>query len=476
MAERRPLFRTLSARLTAWYAVSSFALMLALASVLFVSLERGLAHENDELIEDRMAHLRSLFAERSVDESDVRRFVDSAGVSRKADVLYVRILSADGSTRLVTQGIPQFLETAEFPLPGGRTTWSGERPPGSPTWRLGADSFTWGAGGPPVVCQIAVDRHDDEAILERYLRRVCIALGIAAAASVVIGQVIARRELAPLREIGDAARRVRSTRLGERIDGSRYPEEIAALAARFNEMLGHLEESFARLSQFSGDLAHELRTPIQALRSQFDVALSQSRSAEEYRETVASGLEDCVRLAEIVDRLLFLARAEDPRTQVRREAVDLGAELEAIREFWEPVAAEKGVAISVDAGAGCPAHADRALLQRAVGNLVSNAITHTPRGGRVSVSAASRDGGAVIAVSDTGPGIPLEAQARVFDRFFRVDAARTGNGFDADAPQHVGLGLAIVKSIVTLHGGTVTLQSVPGEGTTVALWIPGASV
>ncbi|MCG3135460.1 MAG: Adaptive-response sensory-kinase SasA [Planctomycetes bacterium] len=471
MAEGGPLFRTLAARLTFWYAATSSLLLLALASVIHVSLVRGLAHENDELIEDRMTHLRALLADAVVDEGDVRRYVDSAGVARKADVLFVRILGADGRPRMETAGMPEFLGAEAFPPPGARDTWDGPRPRGVPTWRVGSDRLRWGAAGPFVTAQIAVDRHDDEAMLDRFLRRVGLVLAVAVAASVLVGQVIARRGLAPLREIGEAASRVRATKLGERLDASRWPDEIATLAGRFNDMLGNLEESFARLSQFSGDLAHELRTPLQALRSQLDVALSQPRSADEYRETIHSGLEDCVRLAEIVDRLLFLARAEDPRTQVVKEPLDVAREFEAIREFWEAAAGDKGVAISADAPPGAVVHADRALFQRAVGNLVSNAITHTPRGGSVTVSAVRRDGACVVAVSDTGPGIPPEAQARVFDRFFRVDAARTAPGTEG-GPLHVGLGLAIVKSIVTLHGGTVRLRSAPGAGTSVELAFP----
>jgi two-component system heavy metal sensor histidine kinase CusS len=228
-------------------------------------------------------------------------------------------------------------------------------------------------------------------------------------------------------------------------------------------MLDRLEESFARLSRFSADIAHELRTPVYNLRGEVEVAVAKPRSPEEYREVLGSNLEECGRLAHLIDRLLFLARAENPETQITREPCDLGRELATVCEFYELSAREKGVGLAVAAGKTVQADLDRPLFQRAVGNLIANALAHTPPGGTVTLTATGDETSARVEVADTGPGIPAEHLPHVFDRFYRADHSRSS------ANGRVGLGLAIVRSITELHGGTVEIASEVGRGTRVRL-------
>jgi two-component system heavy metal sensor histidine kinase CusS len=229
-------------------------------------------------------------------------------------------------------------------------------------------------------------------------------------------------------------------------------------------MLDRLEQSFDRLRQFSADIAHELRTPVNSLRVGIEVALGKPRTAEEYREVLGSGLEECGRLAGMIDSLLFLARAENPRTVIDTEEVDVGEELAKVRDFYETAAAEAGVRLSVVMGGDVRARLNQPLFQRAVTNLVANALRHTPAGGAVTLTAA-RDGVTRVEVADTGSGIPASHLPHVFDRFYRVDQARTSGG--------TGLGLAIVRSIVELHGGAVEITSEEGKGTRVVMTLPG---
>jgi two-component system heavy metal sensor histidine kinase CusS len=253
--------------------------------------------------------------------------------------------------------------------------------------------------------------------------------------------------------------------LHERVNPARWPRELTALATAFDQMLDRLEKSFARLSQFSADLAHELRTPINNLMGEADLALSRVRAPDEYRRVLESSLEEFAKLARTIDGLLFLARAEHPETQVQRAALDARKEIDAVREFYDAMAQDQGVDVRCEGDAAL--HADPLLLRRAVSNLLSNALQYTPRGGRVVMSAAaSPDGGAVVRVTDSGVGIEPEHLERIFDRFYRVDPARSR------FPRGVGLGLAIVKSIMDLHRGLVTVQSEPGKGTTVSLQFP----
>jgi two-component system heavy metal sensor histidine kinase CusS len=248
------------------------------------------------------------------------------------------------------------------------------------------------------------------------------------------------------------------------VDG--LPAELRPLASTFNEMLDRLEESFTRLSRFSADIAHELRTPVNNLRGEVEVALTKLRSVEEYRDVLGSCLEEFGRLSQLIESLLFLARSENAQTALSKGPVDVREELTKVHEFYEAAAAEAGVTLSVAAQEPVTACLNRTLFQRAVGNLVANALAYTPSGGNVSLS-ATREGDAVrVTVSDSGQGIPPEDLARVFDRFYRVDRARSS------ASGGSGLGLAIVKGIVLLHGGKTDITSELGRGTRVSLVFP----
>lgn len=280
----------------------------------------------------------------------------------------------------------------------------------------------------------------------------------------VIGYQIARQGIRPVEQIAATARRITSTNLRERIESSGYPSELASLAETFNDMLERLEESFERVSRFSADIAHDLRTPVNNIRGEAEVALARARSADEYRDVLESSLEEAVRLSDLIGDLLFLARAEDPLKHLQRQRMDVAELLGTVREYYDSSALDSGITLNTSVGAEpISAELDRSLMLRAVSNLVSNAIAHTPRGGTVTLKAIADVDGVRIDVSDTGSGIPAEALSRVFDRFFRVDPSRSKSSGGS------GLGLAIVQSIMTLHGGTAAVVSELGHGTTVTL-------
>ena len=268
----------------------------------------------------------------------------------------------------------------------------------------------------------------------------------------------------PLDAMARKAQHVSAERLHERMGGEPWPTELAILASAFDDMLLRLEESFSRLTAFSADLAHDLRTPLTNCMGEVEVALSQPRTPEEYRAILESALEELTRLARMVESLLFLARADNARPIISKVSMDARRELESMAELYDAVAQEKAVALACS-GAGT-LDADPTLLRRALGNLLSNAIRHTPPGGRVLLDAREEDGGAVLCVRDTGPGIPAEDLSRIFDRFYRSPRSRTSN------PQGLGLGLAIVKSIMGLHGGRVEIRNAPEGGAVVRLIFP----
>jgi two-component system heavy metal sensor histidine kinase CusS len=230
-------------------------------------------------------------------------------------------------------------------------------------------------------------------------------------------------------------------------------------------MLDRLEDAFTRLSQCAADLAHELRTPINNLRGEAEVALSRCRTTAEYQEVLQSSLEEFERLSRMIDGLLFIARADNPCTAVERVRFDARQEIEAVREFYEALSGERGVEVACEGQADLSA--DPLMFRRAVGNLLANALRHTRAGGRVRLTVRpSGEGGIELQVQDNGGGITPADLPRVFDRFFRADSAR------ASKERGTGLGLPIVQSIMRVHGGTAHVRSAAGEGTTVTLQFP----
>jgi two-component system heavy metal sensor histidine kinase CusS len=263
--------------------------------------------------------------------------------------------------------------------------------------------------------------------------------------------------------VAETARHIESTTLNERIHAEGYPAEVRVLAQAFNAMLERLEESFARLSRFSADIAHELRTPVSNIRGEAEVALARIRTPDEYTEVLGSCLEESVRLSELIESLLFLARSESPGEHLKRTRQDIGLLLADLQDYYDAKAADLGVTLTANAAPGLLADVDRTLLQRSLANLVSNALAHCSPGDRVQLTAQRQEGSIRIDVLDSGSGIPVDALPRVFDRFYRADPARSRNSGGA------GLGLAIVRQIVFLHGGDVHIASEAGRGTTVSV-------
>jgi two-component system heavy metal sensor histidine kinase CusS len=460
---------SLAARLTAWYAGSAFALVLVTSGFLYWALVQNLDREDQQELHDPVRSIRMLLLNGPTDPAAVRRAAEW-GFAARPRLVHLRILDAAGGTVAETPGMAGLLPPAAFPPPVPAdvepTNEIDHRADGRPFRLVAAEAKAGSAGGPTFVLQAALDQSPEEELLVEFRRRAAWALGLALVACAVGGHLIARRGVRPLAAITAAAGRVRPTALAERIDPAGLPAELHALARTFNGMLDRLEESFGRLARFSADIAHELRTPVNNLRGGVEVALGQSRNLDEYRDVLGSALEECDRLSRTIDGLLFLARAEHPAKQIDREPVELGRELRTVCEFYEAAAAEAGVQLAVVADGPVLADLDRALFQRAIGNLVANAIAHTSSGGAVTLSAVANDDAVRVEVADTGRGIAAEHLPHLFDRFYRADPARTS------AAGHVGLGLAIVKGIADLHGGQLTVESNIGRGTKFTLHFP----
>jgi two-component system heavy metal sensor histidine kinase CusS len=228
-------------------------------------------------------------------------------------------------------------------------------------------------------------------------------------------------------------------------------------------MLGRLEASFEQLSRFSADVAHEFRTPVNNLVAAASVTLARARSSSEYQDTLAVIVEEGERLTRMISSMLFLARADNAKQAVHKEALSTGAEFSKLREFFEALAEQRGVTIVTEGDV--PLDADPMLLRRALSNLLENALQHTRAGGEVRLAAAQTPQAVRISVTDSGDGIAPEHLPHLFTRFYRADPSRA-------ASERSGLGLAVVKTIAELHGGTVQVESTPGQGTRVTIAFP----
>ncbi|MEY2528669.1 MAG: two-component system, OmpR family, heavy metal sensor histidine kinase CusS [Verrucomicrobiota bacterium] len=319
-------------------------------------------------------------------------------------------------------------------------------------------------GGQTYTIQLAQDRSADDRFMKQFAGLLAAVLALGILASALIAITVTKRGLRPLGEMTRALKRVGPKQLHERVTAVGWPRELQPLAVAFDDMLDRLEDSFTRLSQFSADLAHELRTPIANIRGEAEVALTRSRTADEYREVIESAVAECQRLSHVVDNLLFLARTEAAEGHIHPAPFAGRPAIEKIAEFYEPIAEEQKLTITCT-GEG-DVLADEMLFGRAVSNLLENALHHTPGGGTILISIAQSPARSEISVRDTGSGIAEEHLPRVFDRFYRADPSRASDG--------LGLGLALVKSITDLHGGSATITSRIGTGTTVTLAFPNA--
>jgi two-component system, OmpR family, heavy metal sensor histidine kinase CusS len=315
----------------------------------------------------------------------------------------------------------------------------------------------------PLRALVALDVSHHVHFLGRVRTSLWIGVSLAAALAALLGWLAARQGLAPLARVTATARRLSAEQLGERISERDAPAEVRELAEAFNGMLDRLETSFRQLGHFSADIAHELRTPVSNLMTETEVALSRARSAEEYRETLHSNLEEFDRLARMIGDMLFLAKADNGLLPRPAEAVALETEARALLEFYDALAEENGVQLRLTGTA--TVGGDRLMLRRALSNLLSNALRHTAAGGTIDIRIAQEDGHAILTVSNPGPPIPEDQLPLLFDRFHRVDSSRAGHGEGA------GLGLAITRSIAEAHGGSVEISSAD-HITTFAMRLP----
>lgn len=448
------------------FALVSLVVLSGMGAYLYASLEELFAQRDAAELIGKAALVRHILAEvpSGSDLMQAKDPLEHVVVGHPA--LRLSVFDEDSTPLLALPAQPPLVLDPPRAIPADAALAPNQVVTTGPMRMLAAWSRIADGRDAPVQIVLTLDRADQLRLLAYYRRNLIFGILVGALLAAGMGLLIARRGLKPLRHMALSASRISAAHLSDRLELERVPQELRQLASAFNVMLARLEDSFGRLAGFSSNLAHELRTPINNLMGQTQVTLSRVRSPEEYREVLESNLEEYERLSRIVSDMLFLAKADHAQIGLRKVPVDLREEFERVAAFYEAHAEERGV--TVDCQGSAVIGADRQLVQRALSNILSNAIRHTPKGGQVSASICEQAGYTVTAIGNPGPGIEPEHLERIFDRFYRVprlDEVERGG---------TGLGLAIVKSILELHGGWITADSVPGEVTTLRLFFPTA--
>jgi len=452
--------RSIALQLILLFTLAAGLLLACGLSIFYSIVVRNAFAEDNAVLADKMFAISAALRENGPSALAAELTARNAGEHTS---YWIRMLDPQGRTYAQTPGMDRLLPPEIFPPPQKSAATIG----GLKDYRTESKLFTLVAlneefGSQPYTLQVAQDRSSDEQVERNFALLFIAVLFGGVVASALIAIIVTRRGLRPLREMTESLGRIGPDQLKQRIGSTGWPRELQPLAIAFDQMLKRLDDSFTRLSQFSADLAHELRTPIANMLGEAQVALTRDRTAADYRETIESTVAECERLSRIVDNLLFVARVDAAREPIARKRFNARAAVEKIAEFYQTVADDHHVTITCSGNGQI--YADPDLFERAVGNLLDNALRFTPENGSIQIALCQREADFEVAISDNGCGIAPQHLPRVFDRFYRAESSRGSDG--------AGLGLALVKSIVDLHGGSAIIESNLGRGTIVKLIFP----
>lgn len=454
-------------RLTALYAASTLGILFIISITLYESLEHNLVNEIKSQLLSHFQIVAGLMEKKPVNtyaliqEIQVEPMLTESIASRN----FSRVISNDGQLLYSTTGmndiVPLDIHSFDFSTVDKSveekftsTYYQGKK------FLILTDTVKLASGQYNYV-QVSKSMDSQRRLLNKYRKMIMLMLALGAILSIVLGSRLARKSMQPINKVTTKLKELTTEQLHERLDDKKLPGELVALAGAFNSMCDGLEKSFNRLKQFSSDLAHELRTPINNLIGEAEIALSQTRSKKEYQKVLISSLEEYQRLSKMVSGLLFLAQAESPQTKLVKQKVNSREIIDSVCDFYSALAEEKSIEIRCDGQATILV--DEMLFCRVINNILANAIKYSSANGLITLGITQSKMQTRIAITDNGAGIDEKDLPLIFDRFYRTDKARNqGSG-------GLGLGLAIVKSIMDLHGASISLESELDKGTTVKL-------
>jgi len=453
--------RSIAWRLALAFAVVCALVLSAIGVFLYRSLDSEIAYRDDLALLGRLEQVRALLADS-----------DSLGALQARPRLYQNMLGnldslllvrrADGSNVIAInprqRDLPPLNAIAREQTPQRRDVLTWQAPDGAELALLSGEAQ--GPNGEPLTVIAGKVLTEREQMLASYRLRLYLAVGLGALLAFALGLVLLRRGLQPLRQLSAAVRGIDLRSLDQRLPASGTPAELLEPVQALNGMLARLDDSVQRLSQFSADLAHEIRTPLHTLLASNGQALNHPRSTAEYQELLASNMEEFERLKRMAENLMFLARAEQAERALDLQTLDLHSVGSELCDYFEALADDRQ--LRLENRLHGELLADQQLLQRALGNLLANAVRHADEGTLISLRRRDEPGVCWLQVHNHGPAIAPEHLGKLFDRFYRVDPSRAQPGNSG------GLGLAIVQSIMLLHGGRVRVSS-DAEGTVFGL-------
>jgi heavy metal sensor kinase len=458
------VLRSIRLRLTLWYVLLLALILAGFSAGIYLTLQHNLYANLDDSLETRANDLLPLV---SYQEGGPTLSQNVSANSPDLGEQFVRVYDSAGRLTFDSSGaagvVPVDKGAVRTALAGGTVTHGISVTGDSFHVRIAPIEQNGRVTGALEVGRSAEDVSDT-------LRSLLLILGIAYPVTLAVagfgGVFLAGRALSPVDKVTRLARRISAEDLGQRLSLRLPDDEVGRLARTFDEMIARLDDAFRRQRQFTADASHELRTPLTAIKGQVEVALTWPRDPAAYREVLQAVNEDVDRLIRLVGSLLTLARADAGQIPIAQEAVDVSGLVEAAVEQVRAAAGQRNIQLVVEAGPSVTLPADEDLLLQLLLNLLDNAIKYTPSGGEVTAG-WSTDGSQVsLWVHDTGVGIASEHLPHIFDRFYRVDKARSR------AEGGVGLGLSICRWIAEAHGGSISVESLPGKGSTFTVRLP----
>ena len=456
---------SIGVRLTIWY-VAVFALgELVFGASMWLILRHNIYDLVDDGVESQVEDLKNLLGEQPRDASAATLRGAMAAIydhEHRGDFLEVYDENGEPIYR------SRFLLTHEpmppQPDPGSRLMFRTQRIDGS-YFRFASKKLD--VNGRVYTIKIGATAEDAVETLQLFRSYVLVFALLLLLVSTGVGSWMSHKALAPVDALVRTARDISGTSLNRRLQTLRTGDELQRLTDTLNEMLDRIESAFQRISQFTADASHELRTPVSLIRTEAELALRRSRSEVEYKESLRQILQESERTTQLIEQLLQLARADSGRESLALQTVDLQEILRAVTASWQPVASTRNVRFAADmCDLAVSVMGDQTLLRRLADILLDNAFKYTPAPGSVRLALEVQDEMAVMTVQDSGVGIAVEDQEKIFKRFYRVDKARSRE------QGGVGLGLAIAEWIVAQHRGTISVESRLGAGATFCVKLP----
>jgi heavy metal sensor kinase len=459
--------RTLAFRLTVWYATIFTVSSLLAFFFFYLQVASILRERTDEDLLDDITEFSSLLAVKGIAEVKHTMILEAKTDGEK-DVFY-RLLSPDGkelgSSELfswgqlsVNQAALQRIAKDAKPVLETLTIEG----------RRHKAQTVYAPIGPGTILQIGMSLKDNDEFLAKFRHIFGFTIAVVMVFAGLLGWFMAKRALKDVEEVTRTARAISASDLEQRVPVKGRAEEIDRLATTFNDMLDRIQTLITETKEMTENIAHDLRSPITRIRGMAEIALTTGKAIDEYEAAAASTVEDCDRLLEMINTMLFISQTETTAGKLATEEVDMAGVVRDACELFQPVAEDKGVNLIVEIGTNVRVQGALQGLQRMLANLIDNALNCTPAPGTVTVSVSGDDKLGVIAVKDTGVGISPDELPHIFRRFYRCDRSRTMPG--------TGLGLTLVEAIVHAHRGHIVVASTPNVGTTFTITLPCASL